>query len=139
MAQDHRDQNTYTLNYRFDNKNGRSLNIDADYGHYLNESERQQPNRYYDADETTLLTEVINAFNTPTEIDIYTFKVDYEDALAGGVLGLGTKLSRVVSDNSFLFYDVLNAAQVLNNRQSNRFEYDENVYAAYVSYARPLG
>lgn len=134
-----RRQQTYNINYRFDNTKGRSLNVDADYGNYRNRSKRYQPNRYYDAAEQVLLTEIINRFETPTDIDIYTFQVDYEDALWGGKLGLGSKLSKVVSDNTFLSFDELNGIPVQNDRLSNKFKYNEQVYAGYVSYARALG
>lgn len=134
-----RRQATYNLNYRFDNRKGRSLNIDLDYGNFKNDSERFQPNRYFDAAEDQILTEIVNTFDTPTDIDIYTFKVDFEEQLWGGKLGIGSKLSRVVSDNTFLVFDVANGTQQQNNRLSNRFDYDENVYAGYISYARALG
>ena len=134
-----RKQNTYNINYRFDNKKGRSINIDLDYGKYRNASQRFQPNLYFDATETTLQTSVINAFDTPTDIDIYTAKFDFEQNLWGGKLSLGSKLSRVVSDNTFLFFDVINESEQLNNNFSNRFEYDENVYAGYINFARKLG
>jgi hypothetical protein len=133
-----RSQQTYNLNYRFDNSKGRSLNVDFDYGKYENDSKRYQPNRYYDASEQNVLTEIINSFDTPTDIDIYTFQVDYEDNLWGGTIGAGSKFSQVVSNNTFLFYDEINGAPVQNNRQSNRFRYDEKVYAGYVNYARDL-
>ncbi len=139
LADDSRDQQTYNLNYRFNNGSGRSLTVDLDYGIYLNGSERLQPNRYYDANEEVLLSERVYAFDTPTDISIATFKADYEDKLWGGTLGIGTKLSRVVSENTFLFYDVEDDTPDLNERLSNYFEYVENVYAAYVSYNRPLG
>ncbi len=132
-----RSQNTFNVNYRFDNQKGRSLNLDVDYGVFGNESERYQPNRYYDS-EGNLLTEIINSFDTPTDIDIYTFKADYEDNFLGGRLGFGTKLSRVVSDNTFLFFDEINGEPIQNDYRSNIFEYTENVYAAYVTYARAL-
>jgi iron complex outermembrane receptor protein len=137
--QNERTQNTFNINYRFDNSKGRTLNIDADYGRFRAESLRDQPNRYFDATEEQLLTEVINSFDTPTDIDIYTFKVDFEEKLLGGKLGLGSKLSRVVTDNTFLFYDVVNGELQQNNFQSNRFNYTENVYAGYINFARPLG
>ena len=138
-ADNSRRQQTYNLNYRFDNAKGRSLNVDLDYGNYRNRSKRYQPNRYYDASEQVLLTEVINRFETPTDIDIYTFQVDYEDQLWGGKLGVGSKLGKVVSDNTFLYFDELNGVPVQNDRFSNRFQYDEKVYAGYVSYARSFG
>lgn len=131
-------QNTFNVNYRFVGEKGSTVNIDADYGRYENRSERLTPNRYYDAAEEELLTEVITAFDTPTDIDIYTLKADVERDLLGGKLGVGSKLSKVVSDNTFLVYDVIDGANVLNDRQSNTFEYDEMVIAGYVNYTRPI-
>ena len=129
---------TYNLNYRYDNRQGRSLNIDLDYGHYDNESRRIQPNQYFDAAEDQLLTEVINTFDTPTIIDIYTAKVDYEQGLLGGTLGFGSKFSRVESDNTFLVFNVFDGKPFRNDQTSNVFDYIENVYAGYISYTRPI-
>lgn len=137
-ANDKRQQNTYNINYRFDNNKGRTLNIDLDYGKYNNDSERFLPNQYFDAAEDRVLTEVVNSFDTPTDIDISTFKLDFEEGLWGGQFTAGTKLSRVVSDNTFLVYDVLDDTPSINDRQSNRFEYTENVYAGYVNFSRAL-
>lgn len=134
-----RQQQTYNLNYRFDNTKGKTLNVDLDYGNYQNDSKRYQPNRYYNASEDDLLTEIINSFDTPTDIDILTFQVDAEDRIWGGTLGVGGKFSQVISDNTFLFYDEPNGQPIRNDRRSNLFKYKEKVYAAYVNFARPLG
>lgn len=133
-----RDRLSYNLNYRFENrKKGQSLNIDLDYGNFGNETDRFQPNRYYDLNNN-LLTENISRFSTPTEIDIYTFKADYETNFLGGKLGVGTKLSQVISDNTFLVSDELNGEVVQNDFRSNIFKYDEKVYAGYVSFNRAI-
>ncbi|MBK8967942.1 MAG: TonB-dependent receptor [Lewinellaceae bacterium] len=134
-----RRQRTYNVNYRFDNGRGRNMILDLDYGKFQNETERYQPNRYYNADETQVLTEVINSFDTPTDIDIYSAKLDFEDKFLGGTLGAGAKLTQVVSDNTFLFYDELGNGPVRNDFRSNLFDYDERVYAGYVNFARELG
>lgn len=138
-AEDQKGQHTYNINYRFDNAKGQSFNVDLDYGRYRNDSERFQPNQYFNPAEDQVLTEIINTFDTPTDIDIYTFKVDFEENLWGGRFSAGSKLSRVVSDNSFLVYDVLDGTPTRNDGQSNRFEYTENVYAGYVNFSRALG
>ncbi|MEO1262506.1 MAG: TonB-dependent receptor [Bacteroidota bacterium] len=130
--------NTYNINYQYEIKKGRTLNVDLDYGRYQNASDRFQPNQYFDATETNVLTEVINSFDTGTDIDIYTFKADYEEDIWGGKLGIGTKLSKVVTDNQFFVFDGANGSAVRNDTLSNRFEYDENVYAGYISFARPI-
>lgn len=134
-----RKQNTYNLNYRYSNKKGQSLNIDLDYGSYKNESKRNQPNIYYNASEDSVLTEVINRFNTPNDIFIYTAKLDYEQNLGKGKLGIGTKYSLVQTRNTFMAYDVNNAISTLDKSVSNLFDYDENVYAGYLSLTYPLG
>lgn len=138
LADVSRTQQTYNANYRFDNRKGRTLNIDLDYGTYDNKTNRYLPNFYLDGSETMVLSEITNSFDTPTKIDIYTAKVDYEDGLWGGTLGLGAKFSQVISDNTFLVYDERNEASIFNDSLSNRFDYEESVYAGYVSYNRKL-
>ena len=137
-ADETRAQQTYNINYQF-SKGDHSLNVDADYGRYRNTSIRLQPNLYYDAGEEVVLTEVITSFDTPRDIDIYTFKADYEVKLGKSNLSLGTKLSKVATDNTFLFYDQINGNDELNNHKSNQFLYDENIYAGYVNFSGPLG
>ena len=137
-ADNEQDQNTFNVNYRFDNGKGRNLNVDLDYGRYENQSIRFQPNIYYDAFEETELSSDINSYDTPTDIDIYTFKLDYEENLWGGRVGLGSKISKVVSENTFLVFDVEDGTPIQNDTVSNIFDYDENVYAGYLTYARPL-
>jgi iron complex outermembrane receptor protein len=132
-------QNTYNLNYRFYAKKGESLNIDLDYGQYQNTNERYQSNTYYDAAEDSLLTEVINQFNTPINIDIYTAKLDYERNLGKGKIGVGGKYSRVETNNTFEVFDVENDILAIDDSRSNIFDYDENVYAGYLSFSHPLG
>ena len=110
-----------------------------DYGRYENRSDRFQDNEYFNEELTDVLTQVVNGFETPTDIDIYTFKADYEEEIWGGKLGVGTKLSRVVSDNTFLVFDIENGVSTRNDRSSNIFDYEENVYAGYINFARPLG
>ncbi|MDX1479916.1 MAG: TonB-dependent receptor, partial [Saprospiraceae bacterium] len=129
---------TYNLNYVFNNKKT-TLNVDLDYGRYRNNSTSMQPNRYLDPGEESVLSEVNTSYDTRNDIDIYTFLVDFETDLWGGKLGLGTKLSQVGTDNTFLFYDIPSEDRVFNEQRSNIFEYDENVYAGYVNFARGFG
>ncbi len=132
FGENNRDQNTYNINYTF-NKDHQTLNVDLDYGRFRNTSERFQPNEYYDASGTTLLSSRTNTFDTPQDIDIYTAKIDYETKLGDLKLGMGGKLSKVSTDNTFLFYDLVDQIELLNNYRSNHFVYDESVYAGYLS------
>ncbi|HHS95044.1 MAG TPA: TonB-dependent receptor, partial [Phaeodactylibacter sp.] len=129
---------TYNINYQYSNRKGRSINIDLDYGNFLATSLREQPNRYYDAHEENVLSESVAEFDTKRDIDIYTAKIDFQEALLGGQFGLGAKYSRVNSDNDFLVYDVLHGEAIQNLGNSNLFAYDEKVAAAYISFARDI-
>ncbi|MFT4666140.1 MAG: iron complex outermembrane receptor protein [Polaribacter sp.] len=130
---------TYNINYRYDSRKGRSLNIDLDYGNFRTTTDRMQPNAYYtDPSESVFLSKTQQDYETKSDIDIYTVKLDFEEELLGGKLGLGGKFSNVISDNDFLVFDVEGADRIQNQNISNSFTYDESVYAAYLSFARPL-
>ncbi|OJJ14455.1 TonB-dependent receptor [marine bacterium AO1-C] len=129
--------NSYgNINYRFDNGKGKTLNVDLDYGRYTSDRTNLQPNRYFNGTETQVVSEVVNFFDTPVNIDIASGRIDYTQGFLKGVLGIGTKYSLVSTSNNFQFYDRLNGVDVLNTANSNEFFYDEQIIAAYFNYNR---
>jgi iron complex outermembrane receptor protein len=132
-----RNQATINLNYAFESGKNR-LNIDIDYGAFRNDAEYFQPNYYYNAQETNILSQFINRYNSPNEIDITTAKTDYETEILEGNLGVGFKFSNVLTDNTFLFYNIIQNEDVRNDNRSNQFTYSENVYAAYINYSKSI-
>lgn len=138
FAESPRNNQTYNINYKFEDGKKRTLNIDADYGYFDNDNTRNQDNVYYDYAETIPLSGVNNSFNTPSDIWIWTTKVDFEQDLFSGKIGLGAKYSDVKSDNTFLVYDDLDLNGSLDNKRSNEFEYREKVAAAYINYAKKI-
>jgi hypothetical protein len=126
------------LNYRYADSSGHELNMDADFGAYRNNSDQFQPNYYYDPTETRQLYSRIYQMYAPTDIDIYSFKTDYEQNFKKGRLGLGGKISFVESNNDFDRYDVDPGTDLktLDLSRSNAFIYKENVNAGYVNYNR---
>jgi outer membrane receptor protein involved in Fe transport len=129
----------FNINYRFDNSKGRTWNIDADYGVFRIDGVQLQPNFYKDPTEQFILRESTVYLDTPTDIDIYTFKVDHELPFAKGKLGAGGKVSYVKTDNTFDFYNVIDKKNVLNTEASNEFTYTENVNALYANYSQQAG
>lgn len=127
------DNATYNINYQF-TRNQSLLNIDLDYGQYHLKDLRDQPNRYFAADDKTFLSESNNSINTARDIDIYTAKLDYETSWKKIRLDFGSKYSLVKTDNLFRFYDGLQGEDpVFNDRRSNRFDYSEQVIAFYTN------
>lgn len=126
-------QASYNVNYQF-RKNETTFNVDLDYGSYKQDNDYNQPNRYYTADTSTLLSENLTSYITPSNINIYTAKADFDKKVGKGKLGLGSKYTKVVSDNTYKFYNIINSEKNLNLNRSNDFLYDENVVAGYIDY-----
>src|SRR5690606_2788694 len=95
-----RNSSNINLNYRFADTSQRELNMDADYGRYRLRNNQWQPNDYFDKDGNFLLSRNYN-FIAPTDINIYTFKADYEQPFQKGKLGFGGKTSFVNTDIDF--------------------------------------
>lgn len=126
------------LNYRYSVSGGTDLNIDADYGSFKIGSNQYQPNFYYQPDGTTEISRAIYNMIAPSEIDLVSFKTDYEQNFKGGRLGFGGKIGFVKTDNDFQRYDVFGSNKILDTLKSNRFEYNENINALYVNYNKQL-
>lgn len=124
----------FNLNYRFDNKNGSTINIDADYGYFNNENNNNQPNTYLEPDGETIIERRDFLSITPTTINIYTAKIDYERPALKGTLSIGAKVSYVNTDNTFDFFNIVDGGQIRNIDRSNDFSYLENVTAGYINY-----
>ena len=132
-----RNQATFNINYAYESGKNK-LTLDADYGSFRNQNDHIQPNLYYDPSRTNIISQNLNTYNTPVIINIATAKADFTTEVWGGNLDIGTKFSNVVTDNKFLFYNVLNGVSERNDNRSNQFKYDENVIAGYLNYSRKL-
>ena len=130
------DNYTVDLNYHYTDSSGHDLTANADYGLYRNRSNQLQPNNYYDSTGKTFLYS--NDYNilSPTNIYIYSAKLDYQVNFLKGQLGVGGKVSYVTTQNNFQEYDVLNSVHTLDSLSSDNFNYKENINAAYVNYSR---
>ena len=134
----------YNINYRFADTSGHELNVDADYGLFRNRNKSYLPNYYKTGDESRDLTSRIYRNMTDADIDIKSFKVDYEQPLSkthkkAGKLGVGFKVSDVVTKNNFDFYNVVSSKDYLDTSRTNFFTYKEQIKAAYANYNTQLG
>lgn len=128
----------FNINYRYADTAGREVNFDADYGLFRGSGRSTQPNNYLDANNN-LISRIVYRNYTPTDINIYTAKIDAEQKLGKGKFGYGAKTSFVTTKNTFDFF--IEDAQGYPEKQlkkSNKFKYDENVNAAYINYQQQL-
>ncbi|WP_435415801.1 TonB-dependent receptor domain-containing protein [Polaribacter aestuariivivens] len=129
--------NLYTnINYTFDNKKGTSFTTDIDFGKYKSDRENLQPNFYFNGDESQVLSENTFYIISPTTINLFTVKADYEQNFLKGKLSFGVKFSKINTINDFDFFNVNNGQNQIDNTRSNDFDYDENINAAYINFNR---
>lgn len=119
------------LNYSFKPNRSTSFSADVSYGRFSNGNYTQQPNSYFSEPGDVLLRTVDNEFDTQTDIDIFSAKADYERQINQITISAGAKYSYINTVNSLATYDIINDAPVLNEEQSNDFNYLEQVAAAY--------
>lgn len=129
-----RNNMNFNINYRYADTAGRELNVDADYGLFRINTDQLQPNIYFNPAMTTELSRLIFSFLSPSDIDIYTLKADYEQNYKGGKLGIGFKTSLTETDNNFGSYDVVGNNKFLDVTKSNQFNYRENINAIYLNF-----
>jgi hypothetical protein len=126
------------LNYLFKDSVGRTLIVNADYGYFNDTSGQYQPNTFYDASGKVELYRRNYKISSPTKINIYSLKADYEQSYANGKLAFGVKTGFVKTDNTFNQYNEAGNEWIWDKERSNFFRYKENVNAGYLSYSREV-
>ncbi|MFK7970479.1 MAG: TonB-dependent receptor [Bacteroidia bacterium] len=127
------------VNFQLRGEKNSEFSADLDYGRYRIDTDSYQPNYFLAPKDPDTLFVNIFGINSPTEIDIYTLKTDYSRDAFGGKLSVGGKAAFVETDNTFDFSNVIDGQRILDEDRSNRFVYDENIFAAYSIYQRKLG
>ncbi|HNU89290.1 MAG TPA: outer membrane beta-barrel family protein [Ferruginibacter sp.] len=119
---------------------GQEISGDVDYVRYSSSSIQPLTSYYYDnAGNLTQAPDVLLG-TLPTDIKIYSGKIDYSLPLKKGAkFEAGIKSSYVKTDNDARYDSVKTNYMLLDSGRSNHFIYDENINAAYVNYSRPLG
>ena len=119
---------------------GQELTADLDYINYKATNFQPLISTYYDnAGNLKQAPDVLHA-TLPTNIKIYSGKVDYTLPLKKDAkFEAGFKTSYVTNDNDARYDSIKTGYTVLDSARSNHFIYDENISAAYVNYSRPLG
>lgn len=132
-------QNSINFNYKYDAQNGFNINTDLDYGVFDIDQYRLQPNLFFsDQNQENFLSGNTVEFDTPRRITIISGKVDFEQKMNTSNLSYGIKLNRINSDNTFEVFDRINNRSTRDDRRSNIFDYDEQVYAGYFNFSRPI-
>ncbi len=130
---------TTNINYKhtFDST-GRELSFDFDKAYYNNKSNTSLTTEILDANGIENGDDVILAGIIPSEINIYSGKVDYIHPFKNGLkLEAGLKTSFVKTDNQ-VDYTRNNGSGWYPDDRSNHFIYEENINSAYAILSRTI-
>ncbi len=119
---------------------GREISADLDYMQYRSNSNQVANNQLLDANMQPVSAPFILKGELPSDIRIYSAKVDYVHPFAKTwKLEAGAKTSYVTSDNDarYSLYEL--GAWGYDSSRSNHFLYNENINAAYVNASTSLG
>ncbi len=119
---------------------GQELTTDLDFIQYKSTSIQPLVSSYYDNMGNLLqIPDVLNG-NLPSDIKIYSGKIDYTLPMKKAAkFEAGIKSSYVKTDNNAAYDSLKTGYSIMDSGRSNHFIYDENINAAYVNYSRPLG
>lgn len=124
------------LNYNHQFKNGASLTVNGHYTTYdYNRFQNVLSNFFDDTNQFVSASAFNTIANQSTEI--LTSKIDYSVGLSDNALfEIGAKFSNVSTNSDITEFDVdLNTGnETIDPSNSDIFEYDEFVYAAYANY-----
>ncbi len=128
------------LNWRKTISKSASLFTDVDIIGYDNTRTQNLNTAYYDNAGLPTGKNDAQLGNLPSKINIYLAKIDYEKTFAKGQkLEAGVKTSFVNTKNDADFFLLQNNNWEVDKLRTNNFTYNENINAAYVSYAFTKG
>jgi len=123
------------VRHQFDST-GREISADLDYSGYGSTNNQNFMNASFHPDwvkkgQTDLYGDL------PVDIKIYSAKVDYVHPLKNNLkFEAGVKTSYVNTDNSANYYNLVGGDWQVDYSKTNRFQYKENINAAYVNLSK---
>ena len=116
-------------------KEGAQLRANGHYTHYNGETFQHLGSNYFDANGGFLRDFGFDS-DTDQEIKIFTGQLDYSTPIGNASFETGAKISSVASENNQRFFNFIGSSNTVDASQSDLYTYDEDVYAAYMSFVK---
>ncbi len=117
---------------------GTEITADADYINYSINKNDNFSNITYTPDFVVKDSDLLTG-ELPTSINIYSFKTDFTHPFKSGLkLESGLKTSYVETDNTAAYFNIVNGDKQVDYTKTNRFQYKENINAAYVNFSKEI-
>lgn len=110
------------------------LTFNVDYNYFDMTNTSMQQNKYYNPNDLKYAHSFKN--NSKQYINIYSLKADYKVPIwKKGLLEAGLKWAQTNTNNNMVRMDSLDKEYIINDNLSSKFDYREDISAAYISLA----
>lgn len=116
-------------------KEGAQISANGHYTYFNGEMFQRLSSSYFDASNTFLRDFGFDA-DSDQEIEIFTGQLDYFTPVGNASIESGAKISSITSENTMNFFNFNGSSNTVDASQSDRYIYDEKVYAAYMSFIK---
>ncbi|WP_222982556.1 outer membrane beta-barrel family protein [Flagellimonas meishanensis] len=113
-------------------KPGASITMNGHYTYYSGDSFQDLTSDYFDSNDDFLRTFGFDS-DSQQDIEIFTGQIDYASPIGNASLETGAKISSISSQSNVDFFNFTGASNTVDASLSDRFNYEENVFAAYFS------
>ena len=126
--------NTFSINYekKLDTLNS-SINVLLDYANNIYKNPTHQTNNYFfDNIQTSIFSNQQYDYSTN---NIYSLAFNFKKySINKNELAIGSKVSYIKNNFNYLYYDIINENQVINNSFSNKFYFNQYLYSIFSNY-----
>lgn len=135
---EHKKNYSADLTYKHKFKEQGSLQLNGHYTKYDFEISQDARSDYFDPDNQYIRT---FAFFTDADQDteIFTTQLDISSKVGSVAIETGLKGSFINSNSGIDYFNTTNGARVFIPNQSDNYQYDEQVYAGYLSVSKDWG
>lgn len=116
----------------------KEITADFDYRTYVQSTDQFFTNNYLNADLTKRKNSTELRGTLPSDIKIYSGRLDYSMPIKGGKFEAGVKSSYVITDNDARYENNTGSGFTVDFGKTNHFIYKENINAAYVNFNKQL-
>lgn len=116
-------------------KPGARLSANGHYTYFNGKSLQNLGSDYFDANGV-FLREFGFDSDSEQDIQIFTGQLDYSTPIGNASFETGAKISSINSESNVDFFNFTGSSNTVDASLSDRYTYDENVYAAYLSFVK---
>jgi len=118
---------------------GKQISFDLDYFTYKSDQNRNFDSENFQSNGISTNNRLSALNQSLQDITIYSAKTDVDFPLKWANISFGGKVSTITNDSQVQYFDTTTGIPIIDESQSDDFQYKENTQALYFSFGKSLG